>query len=64
MRLRDLLEVSANDIIVKYREGYVKIKEGIFGDEKDIFKDDFLNNEINCISIENDCLVVDLELYL
>ena len=64
MRLRDLLEVSANDIVVEYKEGCVKIKEGIFGDEKDIFKDDFLNNEIGTISIENDCLMVDLDLYL
>lgn len=64
MRLRDLLEVVDNDTIIKYKGEYVKINRGILGEEKDIFKDEFLNNAIYSISIENDCLMVVLDLCL
>lgn len=64
MRLRELLEVVDNDTIIKYKGEYIKINRGILGEEKEIFKDDFLNNEIYSISIENDCLMVVLDLCL
>lgn len=64
MRLRELLEVVDNDTIIKYKGHYVKIKRGILGEEKDIFKDEFLSNEIYSISIENDCFMVVLDLCL
>ena len=64
MRLRELLEVVDNDTIIKYKGEYIKINRGILGEEKEIFKDDFLNNGVYSISIENDCLMVVLDLYL
>lgn len=62
MNLRELLEVVDEDTNIRYKGEYIKIKRGILGDEKDIFKDEFLNNDIYSISIENNCLTVVLDL--
>lgn len=62
MKLCDFLECADEDLLIKYKDSYIKFGRELCGEEdiQDVFTKKFLDQYVYSVSVEDECLKVGL----